>query len=83
MTTPTELVFTCQSKGKPCYEIRYQKEEIEKGLLTAKKNCTDTGTIACNLYDDSYMFLLPGNSMGFAVNSGRIAGKEASAYIQR
>lgn len=28
------------------------------------------GADACNLYDDSYMFLLPGNSMGFAVNSG-------------
>ena len=41
------------------------------------------GADACNLYDDSYMFLLPGNSMGFAVNSGRIAGKEAAAYICR
>ena len=41
------------------------------------------GADACNLYDDSYMFLLPGNSMGFAVNSGRIAGKEAAAYIRR
>ena len=41
------------------------------------------GADACNIYDDSYMFLLPGNSMGFAVNSGRIAGKEASAYIRR
>ena len=41
------------------------------------------GADACNLYDDSYMFLLPGNSMGFAVNSGRIAGKEAAAYIRK
>lgn len=41
------------------------------------------GADACNLYDDSYMFLLPGNSMGFAVNSGRIAGKEAAAYIAK
>ena len=40
------------------------------------------GADACNLYDDSYMFLLPGNSMGFAVNSGRIAGKEAAAYVR-
>ena len=39
------------------------------------------GADACNIYDDSYMFLLPGNSMGFAVNSGRIAGKSASAYV--
>lgn len=41
------------------------------------------GADACNLYDDSYMFLLPGNSMGFAVNSGRIAGKEAAVSIRR
>lgn len=39
------------------------------------------GADACNIYDDSYMFLLPGNSMGFAVNTGRIAGMEAVAYV--
>lgn len=39
------------------------------------------GSDACNIYDDSYMFLLPGNSMGFAVNTGRIAGMEAAAYV--
>mgnify|MGYP001135709039 FL=1 len=40
------------------------------------------GADACNLYDDSYMFLLPGNSMGFAVNSGRIAGISAAEYVE-
>lgn len=40
------------------------------------------GADACNLYNDSYMFLLPGNSMGFAVNSGRIAAKSATEYIK-
>lgn len=40
------------------------------------------GADACNLYDDSYMFLLPGNSMGWAVNSGRIAGMEAVEYVE-
>ena len=40
------------------------------------------GADACNLYEDSYMFLLPGNSMGWAVNSGRIAGMEAAEYVQ-
>lgn len=39
------------------------------------------GTDACNIYDDSYMFLLPGNSMGFAVNTGRIAGMSAAEYV--
>ena len=39
------------------------------------------GADACNLYDDSYMFLLPGNSMGWSVNSGRIAGMTAAEYV--
>ena len=39
------------------------------------------GADACNIYDDSYMFLLPGNSMGFAVNTGRIAGSEAAQFL--
>lgn len=45
-----------------------------KGLYAA-------GADACNIYDDSYMFLLPGNSMGFAVNTGRIAGKSAAEFV--
>lgn len=40
------------------------------------------GADACNIYDDSYMFLLPGNSMGFAVNTGRISGMEAAKYVK-
>ena len=41
------------------------------------------GADSCNIYDDSYMFLLPGNSMGYAVNSGRIAGMESAAYVMK
>ena len=40
------------------------------------------GADACNIYDDSYMFLLPGNSMGFAVNTGRIAGMSAAEFVE-
>lgn len=40
------------------------------------------GADSCNIYDDSYMFLLPGNSMGYAVNTGRIAGMSAAEYIE-
>lgn len=39
------------------------------------------GTDACGIFGDSYCFYLPGNTMGFAVNSGRIAGYEAIDYI--
>jgi fumarate reductase flavoprotein subunit len=39
------------------------------------------GSDACSIYGDSYVFVLPGNTMGFAVNTGRIAGENASEYI--
>jgi fumarate reductase flavoprotein subunit len=39
------------------------------------------GTDACNIFGDSYCFLLPGNTMGFAVNSGRMAGYNAVEYM--
>jgi fumarate reductase flavoprotein subunit len=40
------------------------------------------GTDACSIYGDSYVFILPGNTMGFAINSGRIAGENAAAYAK-
>ena len=40
------------------------------------------GTDACSIYGDSYVFILPGNTMGFAINSGRIAGEHAAAYVK-
>ncbi len=39
------------------------------------------GTDACTIYGDSYVFILPGNTMGFAVNSGRMAGEHAVDYL--
>jgi fumarate reductase flavoprotein subunit len=39
------------------------------------------GTDACGIFGDSYCFYLPGNTMGFAVNSGRMAGVNAVDYI--
>lgn len=39
------------------------------------------GMDACNIYGDSYCFYMPGNTMGFAVNSGRMAGYNAVDYI--
>ena len=40
------------------------------------------GTDANALYGDSYPFILPGNTMGFAINSGRIAGENAAKYAK-
>jgi fumarate reductase flavoprotein subunit len=40
------------------------------------------GTDACSIYGDTYVFILPGNTMSFALNSGRIAGENAAEYIK-
>jgi len=40
-----------------------------------------SGTDACNIFGDSYCFILPANTMGFAVNSGRMAGYNAMDYM--
>lgn len=39
------------------------------------------GTDACNIFGDSYVFIMPGNTMGFCINGGRMAGENAAEYI--
>lgn len=39
------------------------------------------GSDVCNIYNGTYMFYFPGSTMGFAINSGRIAGENAAEYI--
>lgn len=39
------------------------------------------GTDVCSIFGDSYNFTMPGMTMGFAVNSGRLAGMNAIDYI--
>jgi fumarate reductase flavoprotein subunit len=39
------------------------------------------GTDANSIHGDSYVYIMPGGTMGFALNSGRIAGENASEYI--
>jgi fumarate reductase flavoprotein subunit len=56
-------------------EVITKNHEIIPGLYAA-------GTDACSIYGDSYVFVLPGNTMGFALNSGRIAGENAVEYIK-
>jgi fumarate reductase flavoprotein subunit len=41
------------------------------------------GTDACNIYGDSYPFVLSGNTMGFCLNSGRIAGENAAEFAAK
>ena len=40
------------------------------------------GTDAYNIYGESYPFILSGNTMGFCLNSGRIAGENAASSIE-
>ena len=56
-------------------EVMTQDYKVIKGLYAV-------GTDACNIFGDSYPFILSGNTMGFCLNSGRIAGENASAYIK-
>jgi len=39
------------------------------------------GTDTCSIFGDSYMFLLPGNTMGYCLNTGRFAGESAAEYV--
>jgi fumarate reductase flavoprotein subunit len=56
-------------------EVLNKKWESIPGLYAA-------GTDACAIYGDSYVFVLPGGMMGFALNTGRIAGENAAEYIK-
>ena len=56
-------------------EVLDEDWEVISGLYAG-------GTDACSIYGDSYVFVLPGNSLGFAVNSGRMAGENALQYLK-
>lgn len=40
-----------------------------------------SGTDTCDIYADTYLFTLPGNTMGYAVNSGRLAAEHAVDFV--
>ena len=41
------------------------------------------GVDACSIYYDTYVFIMPGNTMGFCLNTGRIAGENAAEYVKK
>lgn len=63
-------------------KINYKTEVLDKddriipGLYAA-------GTDAAAIYGDSYTRFLYGNTQGFCITSGRMAGKNAAEYIKR
>ena len=40
------------------------------------------GSDVCEIYNGTYFFYFPGNTMGFAVTTGRLAGEYAADFIQ-
>ena len=50
-------------------------QDVIPGLYAA-------GVDACSIYGDSYLYTLAGNTMGFSLNSGRMAGENAVEYIK-
>lgn len=56
-------------------EVMDQEARVIPGLYCA-------GTDACNIFGESYPFILSGNTMGFCLNSGRIAGENAAALLE-
>ena len=58
------------------YEVLDAQYEPIVGLYAS-------GTDVNSLYGDTYLFLLPGNTMGFAINSGRIAAENMAAFLER
>jgi len=63
-------------------KINHRTEVLDKDWRTIP-GLYAAGTDACSIYGDTYVFVLPGNTMGFAVNSGRIAGENAAEYAAR
>ncbi|WP_336886483.1 FAD-binding protein [Clostridium beijerinckii] len=56
-------------------EVIDTEDKVIPGLFAA-------GTDANSICNPDYVFVLPGNTLGFAVNSGRIAGENAVQYIK-
>lgn len=61
-------------KINPKYETLTESGEVISGLYAAGSDC-------CEIYNGTYDYYFPGNTMGFAINSGRIAGENAADYV--
>jgi fumarate reductase flavoprotein subunit len=56
-------------------EVLNKEFEVIPGFYAA-------GTDANSIHADCYTFILPGGSLGFALNSGRMAGENATTYVK-
>lgn len=62
-------------------KINHKTEVIDKNQV-AIPGLYAAGNDAGGLYGDSYDVVLAGSTLGFAINSGRIAGENALTYIK-
>jgi fumarate reductase flavoprotein subunit len=58
------------------------KTEVITNDLDVIPGLYAAGVDANAIYADSYVFVLPGNTMAFALNSGRMAGEHAAEYVK-
>ena len=63
-------------------KINHNTEVVDKGDNIIP-GLYAVGNDASGMYGDSYNIYLSGGTLGFAVNSGRIAGENALKYIGR
>lgn len=61
-------------------KINYKAEALDDAFVPVP-GLYAAGTDTCTIYADAYVFVLPGNTMGYALNSGRIAGESAVEYV--
>jgi fumarate reductase flavoprotein subunit len=61
--------------------VNYKLEVLDKNH-EAIPGLYGAGTDANTICGDSYVYILPGTTMGFAVNSGRLAGESAAEYVK-
>lgn len=61
-------------KVNDCLQVVTQEGDPIPGLYSA-------GTDCCCLFGDTYNFYFPGSTMGWAINSGRMAGYNAVDYL--
>jgi fumarate reductase flavoprotein subunit len=61
-------------------KINYKTEAVDQDGYPIK-GLYAVGTDACDIYGDTYPFILGGNTMAFCLNSGRMAAEYAAEYI--
>ncbi|OGO14396.1 MAG: hypothetical protein A2Z02_06825 [Chloroflexi bacterium RBG_16_48_7] len=62
-------------------KINYKTEALDKESK-AVPGLYACGSDANSMYGDTYCYLLSGNTLGFAINSGRMAGESATKYAK-